>query len=79
MTTATATAAAGTKGRKITVEHDGATISAGSKNATWIAVGTGNEYHDSGLWFRTSSSEAAIRKVAAETGAVAVLKVVDPA
>ena len=77
-TTATATAANGTKGRTITVTHQGATMDVNRKSAAWVAVGTGNAYHPSGLFVRVSNSEASIRKVAAELGCT-VVEVQDPA
>lgn len=78
MTTATATATAGTAGREVTVTHDGATIAAKRKSATWVAVGTGNPYTPSGLLVRFSANEAAIRKTATENG-LTVVAIQDPA
>lgn len=75
--TATATAANGTPGRKITVSHEDAALTVTGKNAAWAAVGTDNPYHPSGLSVRLSKSEDAIRKLAAEEG-LTVVAVQDP-
>lgn len=75
--TVTATAANGTPGRKITVTHQGATLTVAGKNGAWAAVGTDNPYHPSGLSVRLSKSEDAIRKLAAEEG-LTVVAVQDP-